>query len=114
MVRILFAALVAAFVFSGWMAPAVANPESYLTEEGIARMAAADGVKARWHTARNICIEEGFAPGTERYSVCFAQYRNHSLKALRGRARALTDAVARKHGLCIDRRLFEIARCNEI
>jgi hypothetical protein len=114
MVRIWFAALVAAFVFSGWIAPAGAISESYLTEEGIARMAAADGVKGRWHTARRICIEDGFAPGTEQYSVCFAEYQRHSLRALRGRARALTDAVARKHGLCIDRQLFEIARCKEI
>ena len=36
------------------------------------------------------------------------------LRATRSPAKALTDAVAKKHDLCIDRRRFEIGRCVEI
>ena len=77
-------------------------------------MMAAQGVKAQWHTARLICVEDGFALGTEQFRRCFAEYQLHSLGALRTRAKGLTDAVARQHGLCIDRQRFEIARCTAI
>lgn len=36
------------------------------------------------------------------------------LRATRSPAKALTDAVAQKYQLCINRRRFEIARCVEI
>jgi hypothetical protein len=77
-------------------------------------MMAADGIKAQWHAAKKICVEGGFAPETEQFLNCFAEYQLHSLRALRTRATALTDAVTRKHGLCLDRQRFEFARCNEI
>ena len=77
-------------------------------------MMAADGVKAQWHTAGQICVEDGFALGTEQFKRCFTEYQLHSLRALRTRAKAITDAVARQHGLCIDRQRFEIARCTSI
>jgi hypothetical protein len=80
MVRILFAALFAALVFSGW----------------------------------TICVEAGFALETEQFKRCFTEYQLHSLRALRTRAKGLTDAVAKKHGLCIDKKRFEFARCEEI
>ncbi len=114
MVRILFAAVLAALVFSGWATPASTTPKSYLTAEGTARMMAADGVKAQWHTARLICVEDGFALETEQFKRCFTEYQLHSLRARRTRAKAITDAVARRHGLCIDRQRFEIARCTAI
>ena len=114
MVRILFAAALAALILSGWTTPASTTPKSYLTAEGTARMMAANGVKAQWHTARLICVEAGFALGTERFLRCYTEYQLHSLRALRTRAKALTDAVARQHGLCIDRQRFEIARCTAI
>ena len=99
MVRILFAALFAALVFSGWTTPADATPKSYLTTEG---------------AARTICVEAGFALETEQFKRCFTEYQLHSLRALRTRAKGLTDAVAKKHGLCIDKKRFEFARCEEI
>ncbi|MDA0652641.1 MAG: hypothetical protein O3C49_05115 [Proteobacteria bacterium] len=114
MVRILFAALFAAIVFSGWTTPASAIPKSYLTTEGATRMMAAKGIKAQWHTARKICVEDGLAQGTEQFKRCFAEYQLHSLRAIRTRAKGLTDAVAKQHGLCIDRHRFEIARCTPI
>ena len=77
-------------------------------------MMAAKGVKSQWDTARNICVEIGFALKTRQFKNCFAEYQLHSLRALRTRAKALTDGVARKHGLCIDRGRFEIARCTPI
>ena len=77
-------------------------------------MMAVDGVKAQWHAARRICIEDGFPEGSKQFSRCLTEYQVLSLKALRARAKALTDAVARRHGLCIDRQRFEISRCTEI
>ena len=114
MVRILFAAVFAAFVFSGWTTPAYAVPNTYLTAEGTARMMAADSFKAQWRTARQICVENGFALETEQFKRCFTEYQLYSLRVLRTRAKALTDAVAQKHGLCIDRKRFEFSRCKEI
>ena len=77
-------------------------------------MKAADGFKAQWRIARQICIEDGFALGTEQFKRCFTEYQLHSLGVLRARAKGLTDAVAKKHGLCIDKKRFEFARCKEI
>ena len=77
-------------------------------------MMVADGIKAQWHTARKICIEGGFAVGTEQFLRCFSEYQLHSLRTIRTRAKGLTDAVAKKHGLCIDRTRFEFARCKAI
>lgn len=114
MVRVLVAALFAAFILSGWTTPADARPKTYLTAEGTARMMAAEGIKAQWLMAKQICVEGGFALGTEQFLGCFSEYTLHSLRARRTRARGLTDSVARKHGLCIDRKRFEIARCKEI
>lgn len=111
---ILVAALFAAIVFSGWVSPATASSTSYLTPEGTARMMAADGIKAQWQTARQICSENGLATGTIEYRLCFVEYQVQSLRALRARAKALTEKVAQHHGLCIDRQKFEIARCTEI
>jgi hypothetical protein len=114
MLRLLYAAVVAAFVLSGWTVPSAAAPKSYLTADGIARMMAADGIKAQWYTAKHICLEKGLALGTDGFLDCFSEYQLHSLRALRTRARGLTEEVARKHGLCIDRIRFEFARCKEI
>ena len=114
MARVFFVALFAAFVFSGWTGPANANPKTYLTPEGAARMMAAKGVKAQWDTAQKICTEDGLVVGTKPFKRCFAEYQVHSLRALRTRAKGLTDAVAKRHGLCIDRHRFEISRCKEI
>jgi len=114
MVRYFFAAAVAAFVFCGWTVPASTSPKTYVTAEGAARMMAAKGIEAQWHAAREICVEGGYALGTDQFLDCFTEYQLHSLRALRTRARALTDSVARKHGLCIDRQRFEITRCKEI
>lgn len=114
MVRLLFSALFGALVFSGWTVPAKANPNSYLTPEGTARMMAAKGVKAQWDTAQKICIEGGLTVGTKQFKRCLAEYQVFSLRALRTKAKGLTEAVARKHGLCIDRHRFEISRCKEI
>ena len=114
MVRILFVALFASLVFSGWTTPADATPKSYLTTEGAARMMAAGSFKAKWRAARTICVEAGFALGTEQFKRCFTEYQLHSLRALRTRAKGLTDAVAKKHGLCIDKKRFEFARCENI
>ena len=114
MVRILFAAVLAAFFLSGWTIPASATPKSYLTAEGTARMTAVDGFKAKWRVAQQICIDDGFAVGTEQFERCYSEYQLYSLRALKTRAKALTDDVARKHGLCIDRKRFEFARCKEI
>ena len=114
MVRILFAAALAALILSGWTTPASTTPKTYLTAKGTARMMAADGIKAQWLAAKHICTEAGFAMGTEQFLRCYTEYQLHSLRARRTRAKALTDAVAQQHGLCIDRQRFEIARCKEI
>jgi hypothetical protein len=114
MVRILFAALLAAFVVSGWTAPASAAPKSYLTTEGATRMMAAKGVKAQWDIARDLCTQAGLVLGSKQFKRCFAEYQLLSLRALRKKAKGLTETVARRHGLCIDRRRFEIGRCTEI
>ena len=114
MVRIAPAALCAAIIFSLWTAPASSEPQSYLTAEGPARMMEADGIKEQWQTAEQICAEQGLETGSPAYESCFAEYRIFSLRALRAKARALTDAVAKQHGLCIDREKFEISRCKEI
>ena len=112
------AAAFAAFVFCGWVTPTLAAPKniphSYVTPEGAARMMAANGIEAQWHAAREICVEDGYAKGSTNYRLCVVEYKVHSLRALRARAKALTDKVARQHGLCIDRQKFEISRCKEI
>jgi len=64
MVRILFAALFAALVFFSWTTPVDATSKSYLTAEGAARMMADGSFKAKWRTARTICVEAAFAPET--------------------------------------------------
>ena len=114
MIRSFYAAVFAAFIFAGWTTPASASPKQFLTPEGAARMMAAKGVKAQWHTAQKICIEDGYALGTPKFKRCLAEYQIHSLEALRARAKGLTDSVAKRHGLCIDRKRFEISRCREI
>jgi len=114
MVRISIAALLTVLVIGGWTKPASSSPKTYLTAEGSTRMMAAKGIEAQWHAARQICVEGGFAPGTEQFLNCFAEYQLHSLRALRTRAKAMTDAVTKKHGLCLDRQRFEFARCEEI
>jgi hypothetical protein len=114
MVRIWFAAVLAAVVLSGWTTSASATPKSYLTEEGTARMMAADTFTAKWDTARQICVDNGLALGTDQFKRCYTEYQLHSLQVLRTRAKALTETVTKKHGLCIDRKRFEFARCKEI
>ena len=64
MVRILFAALFTALVFFGWTTSVDATSKSYLTADGAARMMADGSFKAKWRTARTICVEAGFAPKT--------------------------------------------------
>ena len=112
--KVFVAALFAAFVFSGWTVPASANPKTYLTPEGAERMMAAKGVEAQWDTAREICIENGLAADTAQFKRCVAEYQIFRLLALRKKAKGLTEGVARRHGLCIDRHRFEFSRCTEI
>jgi hypothetical protein len=117
MVRGLFFALFAAVLAAGCTTtPPPKNTliSTYVTAEGAARMLAADGIKEKWDTARRLCNEAGFATGTDTFLRCFRDYQAYDLRALRTRARAITDAVAKQYGLCIDRRRFEIARCTEI
>ena len=80
----------------------------------IARMLAAEGVAEKWKTARQLCTEAGHETASDGFLECFKAYQTHSLQAMRTRAKALTEAVARQHGLCIDRTRFEISRCQEI
>ena len=112
MVRILFAALFAALFFFGWTTPTDATAKRYFTSEGAAHTTAAGSFKAIWRAARTICVEAGFALESKQFKRCFTEYQLHSLRALR--AKGLTDAVAKKHGLCIDKKRFEYARCEEI
>ena len=114
MVRLFVAAWIAASVFLGGTTPVQAKSQTYLTTEGTARMMAAKGLKAQWNVARLICLEQGYKLGTEQFLNCFAEYTLFSLRGLRTRAKGLTDDVAKKHGLCIDRKRFEIGRCEEI
>lgn len=114
MFRVVRVALLAAVVsFSIPSLPVVAN-SNYVTPDGAARMMAAKGVKAQWTEAREICIEAGLKSGSDQFLHCFQEYQMLSLRALKTRAKALTDAVASQYGLCIDRRRFEITRCTEI
>ena len=87
---------------------------SHVTVEGAARMMAAKGAIDKWHTAERICNEAGHETGTTPFVHCFTDYQSFALRATRARAKALTDDVARRHGLCIDRVKFEISRCREI
>lgn len=114
MFRVVRVALLAAVVSASFSPLPVIAKSSYLTPDGAARMMAAEGVKAQWTTARNICIEAGLKSGSDQFLHCFQEYQILSLRALRSRARALTDTVAERYGLCIDRRRFEITRCTEI
>lgn len=114
MFRVLYAALFAVIVSTGLSQTTAFAKSTYLTPEGTARMLAAKGVKAQWYTARKICAEAGLASGSDPFLHCLAEYQMHSLRALRTRAKALTETVARQYGLCIDRRRFEISRCREI
>jgi len=57
------------------------SPQSYITPEGAAQMMAAMGVKAQWHTAQKICVENGYALKTKQFKNCFIEYQLHSLRA---------------------------------
>ena len=114
MYRVLYAALCAVLVCTGISQSTAFAKSTYLTQEGVARMMAVTGVKAQWMTARKICAESGLKSGSKPFLSCLREYQMHSLSALRTRAKALTEAVARQYGLCIDRRRFEISRCREI
>lgn len=114
MCRVVYAVTIAVFVAAGISPTSAFAESSYITPDGAARMMASKGVKAQWTTARQICLEEGLKAGSDQFLHCFQEYQMHSLRALRSRARALTDAVARQYGLCIDRRRYEITRCTEI
>ena len=114
MVKRLFIGLFVFFAFSVELAPSLATSKSYVTIEGKARMMAVVGIKAQWQEARQICIEEGFAIDSSEFLSCFAEYQILSIRLLGARAKELTDAVAKRHNLCIDRSSFEIARCTEI
>lgn len=117
MVRGLCVALVTALFAAGCSTPPPPKNtliSSYVTAEGAARMLAADGIKEKWDTARQLCNDAGYDTGTDVFLRCFRDYQAHDLRVRRTRARAMTDAVARQYGLCIDRRRFEIARCIEI
>jgi hypothetical protein len=110
----MFAAVVSVALSVSMSSTTAVAKSSYITPEGAARMMAVKGIKAQWTTARQICAEAGLERGSPQFRRCFEDYQIHSLRALRTRARALTDTVARQYGLCIDRRRFEIARCTEI
>lgn len=114
MLRVFYAALFAAILSTGLVQTTASAKSSYITPEGTARMMAAKGVKAQWSMARRICAEAGLRSGSDRYLHCLQEYQMQSLRALRARAKALTETVARQYGLCIDRRRFEISRCREI
>ena len=117
MVRIVLVASLTALLAAGCATqPAPKNTliSSYVTAEGAARMLAADGTKEKWDTARKLCNEAGHATGTDTFLRCFRDYQAYDLRATRTRVRAMTEEIARQHGLCIDRRRFEIARCVEI
>ena len=114
MFRVLYAAVCAVLVCTGISQSTAFAKSTYLTPEGIARMMAVTGVKAQWMTAREICADAGLKSGSRPFLHCLHEYQLHSLRALRARAKALTKAVARQYGLCIDRRRFEISRCREI
>lgn len=87
---------------------------TYVTTEGAARMLAADGMREKSDTARKLCNEAGLDTGSEKFLRCYRDYQAFDLYVTRTRVRAITEEVARQHGLCIDRRRFEIARCTEI
>ena len=122
MVRVVVIALLAAIPLSGCVTSDGAADRtakstvftSYVTVEGAARMLAAKGVNAKWKTAEKICNEAGYATGTQAFFHCFADHQAVALRATRTRTKALTEDVARRYGLCIDRERFEIARCMEI
>ena len=114
MYRVLYAALFAVLVSTGLSQTTASAKSTYLTPEGIARMMAVTGVKGQWIAARKICAEAGLKAGSDEFLYCLQEYQIHSLRALRARAKALTETVARQYGLCIDRRRFEISRCSEI
>lgn len=114
MFRVLYAALFAVIISTGFSQTTASANSTYLTPEGAARMMAVKGVKAQWTTARKICAEAGLKTGSDPFLHCLAEYQMYSLRALRARAKALTETVARQYGLCIDRRRFEISRCREI
>ena len=87
---------------------------SFVTAEGAARMKGAKGVRDRWDMARKLCNEAGLETVTDDFLRCFKEYQNYAKRAERPPVRAITDEVARKYGLCIDRRRFEFVRCAEI
>lgn len=110
-------ALLAALFAAGCSTPTPPKStliSSYVTAEGAAQMLATNGIREKWDTARRLCNDAGHATGTDVFLRCFRDYQAYDLRARRTRARALTDAVARQYGLCIDRRRFEVARCIEI
>lgn len=114
MFRVLCAALFAVIISTGFSQTTASAKSTHITPEGAARMMAVKGVKAQWITAGKICTEAGLKSGSDQYLHCLQEYQMHSLRALRARAKALTETVARQYGLCIDRRRFEISRCREI
>lgn len=114
MVKRILIGLFVLMAFSIELAPSLATSKSYVTVEGKARMLAVVGIKAQWQVARQICIDDGFAIDSPEFLSCFAEYQILSVRLLGARAKELTDAVAKRHNLCIDRRNFEIARCTEI
>lgn len=92
----------------------VKHNRPYVTETGAARMAEAQSLSAKWLEAKRICNDAGLATGTRRHAQCAREYRLHEVKAMRKRAKALGDAVADRHGLCINPRTFDIDKCQEI
>jgi hypothetical protein len=117
MFRFVVVALIAAAASACANLEAPAKPTlitSYVTVEGAARMLAAEGVAEKWRTAQRLCNEAGHETGSDVFLQCFKAYQSHAVQTTRTRAKALTDAVARQYGLCIDRARFEIARCQEI
>ena len=111
MTRVPIVPLIAALVVSGWITQASASSSSYITPEGISRMMSADATQPQWKIAQQICLELGLSKGTKNLMACSIEYQMHSL---RKRFEILTETIAQKHGLCIDRNRSEMTRCEAI
>jgi hypothetical protein len=118
MLRMIFVLLLVANVTTGCMTASLPGTpvvnSSFVTADGAARMQGAKSLRDRWDTARKLCNEAGLETATDVFLRCFKEYQGYVRRVQQPPVKALTDEVARKYGLCIDRRRFEFVRCAEI
>ena len=87
-----------------------------LSVEGraVRQMAGTISILKKQRIAAIGCEDAGYLVGTPANRRCMSALIARDLKHIRERADRLIREAARRHGLCLDRKTFEIGRCLEI